>query len=276
MLRAWEDDADANDDDPLCDTNESNCEGKGHAFSTNEPGYEHKILNWQGDDSEGVVHRDTTHIKIYLGDDGTPAFFNPSIPFRGRMDELTMYKRPLSAVEVQELYFSASMAMRLPFDDAPGSETFQDTVDVSLQGGAYCSGKACPTAGINGRENQSVRFDGVDDVVQTDLRLDQSAAGGGATLTAWARPASASSGVHNVIRNSGYGWSLVRVGGAWRVYDGKGRAAVTAPVDVGQWQHLVAVFDPQTGLTLYKNGVAVNDTPAPIYHGDNAYPGWGF
>ena len=131
------------------------------------------------------------------------------------------------------------MAMRLPFDDPPGSETFQDTVDVSLQGGAYCSDETCPTAGINGRENQAMRFDGVDDVVQTDLQLDQSASGGGATLTAWARPASASPGVHDVIRSSGHGWSLVRVGDEWQVYDGKSASGVTAPVDVGQWQHLV-------------------------------------
>jgi len=272
MLRAWEDDRGVNDDDPLCDINESNCEGKGHTFSTNELSYDHKTLNWRGDDSEGVVGRDKTHIKIYLGDDGTPAFFNPSIPFRGRMDELTMYKRPLSAREVQELYFSASMAMRLPFDDAPGSETFQDTVDVSMQGGAYCSGSTCPTAGISGRENQAARFDGVDDIVQTDLQLDQSASGGGATLAVWARPRSASAGVHDVIRSEGHGWSLVRVGDAWRVYDGQDTAAVTAAVDVGQWQHLAAVLDPKAGLTLYKNGVAVNDTPEPIHHSANTSP----
>ncbi|WP_296895956.1 LamG domain-containing protein, partial [Thiohalocapsa sp.] len=277
-LRAWEYDdgfeAGHNyGDDPLCELNSSNCEGKGRTYTTHDPSDSYETLDWQGDDkssNDGLNHEDNTRIKIYLGASGNPAFVNPSIPFHGRMDELTMYKRPLSAREVQELYFSASMAMRLPFDDPPGSETFQDTVDVSLQGGAYCSGATCPTAGISGRDNQAALFDGVDDVVQTDLRLDQSANAGGATLTAWARPTSASSGVHDVIRSQGQGWSLVHDGDEWRVYDGKGIAAVSAPVDVGQWQYLAAVFDPQAGLTLYKNGVAVNDMPVPVYTAGNS------
>ncbi len=281
-LRAWEVDdgfeAGHNyGDDPLCELNASNCEGKGYTATTNDDSRDYKRLDWQGDDkssNDGLNHEDNTRIKITLGAPGTRAFTNPSVPFQGRMDELTMYKRPLSAREVQELYFSASMAMRLPFDDAPGSETFQDTVDVSMQGGAYCTGAdagdgTCPTAGINGRENQAVRFDGVNDVVQTDLRLDQSAISGGATLAVWVRPRSTSAGVHNVIRSQGYGWSLVRMGDEWQVYDGRDSAETNAPVDVGQWQHLAAVFDPQAGLTLYKNGVAVNGTPVPIYHTDD-------
>jgi hypothetical protein len=269
-LRAWEDDDGAESghnysDDPLCDLELNNCEGRGRTFTTHDPADPRITLDWEGDDkssSEGLNHEDRTRIEIYLGASGKPAFANPSVPFHGRMDELIVYKRPLSAVEVQELYFSASMAMRLPFDDPPGSETFRDTVDVSLHGGAYCSGSACPTAGINGRDNQAARFDGMDDVVYTDLHLDQSAEAGGATLAVWARPASASPGVHDVIRGSQQGWSLVRAGDVWRVYQpGAGPlTTVSAPVDVGQWQHLVAVFDPHAGVTLYKNGVAVAST----------------
>jgi hypothetical protein len=55
------------------------------------------------------------------------------------MDELIIYKRPLTADEMQELYLSASTAMHLRLDDPPGSQSFENGVDVSRQGNAFCT-----------------------------------------------------------------------------------------------------------------------------------------
>ncbi len=189
---------------------------------------------------------------------------NPSIPFRGRLDELIIYKRPLDAAEVNELYLSTFTALHLRLDDAPGTNSLENAVDLSKQSNATCSGSACPTTGVSGRMNQAALFDGVDDGLYTQVRIEQSsaqAAARGTTLMAWVYPASTSAGFHQVLSsdNGGYDWSLLRNGNVWAVFNGTDTNALntSASVDVNRWQHIAVVFLPGFGTFFYKNGALV-------------------
>jgi subtilisin-like proprotein convertase family protein len=201
---------------------------------------------------------------IHLGTPSESAIFNPSIPFRGRVDELIIYKRALDAAEVNELYLSAFAALHLPLDDAPGTNSLENAVDLSKQSNATCSGSACPTTGVSGRINQAALFDGVDDGLYTQVRIEQSsaqAAARGTTLMAWVYPTSASAGFHQVLSsdNGGYDWSLLRIGDRWAVFNGTDTNALVtnANVDVNRWQHIAVVFLPGFGTFFYKNGALV-------------------
>ncbi len=273
ILEAWEDDHGAEKghnygDDLLCDVGSSACT-RGQQFGYDTPSMPVQVFDWQGDNkspSDGLAGEDQTRINLYLGDSSHWAYRNPSIPFRGKMDELVIYKRPLSADQVQELYLSSATAMHLPLDDPPGSQSFENAVDVSRQGNAFCSASplaggtegGCPTAGVSGRINQAALFDGDNDVLNTTLTIDQSSDDiDGVTMMAWVYPKSTSSGYHMVVStdNNGWDWTLARYGGNWAVFNGTNKGNTGISVDVNQWQHIAAVFIPGQGTRFYKNGV---------------------
>jgi hypothetical protein len=110
----------------------------------------------------------------------------------------------------------------------------------------------------SGVEGGALSFDGIDDVVTTPVRIDQTAGSKGATLSAWVRPEFVPSGRHQVIctDDGGYDWSILCEGdGNWHVFTGGHSADTGLRVDIGQWQFLVAAFSPRAGVRFYKNGV---------------------
>ena len=257
-LRAWEDDTDVREDDPLCDVGSGSCT-TGYTYRNWQSSIPFTYrFDWKGDDS-GNFHEDTTHINLYMGNSTHWAYRNPATPVKAQLDDVTLYKRPLSPDEVQELYLSASAALHLKLDDAPGSQSFENSVDLSKQSNAFCTGTACPTAGVSGRLNQAALFDGVNDVLSTTLLLDESSTSPGATLMGWVKPSSVSTGRHDVLSTDAGGnqWSIVRDGNAWKITNGASLIATGATVDVNQWQHVAAVFKPGTGVKFYKNGALV-------------------
>ena len=268
-LEAWEDD-DGWNDDPLCEGGSKCSDNKGFKFSTNKPGMRYLAFDWQGDRTGGLPE-DSTHIKLYLGQDGAQssdwAFYNQSMPLRGMVDEVTLYKRPLDAAEVQELYLTPFTAMHLRLDDPPGSESFENAVDLSRQGNAYCTGAACPTAGVSGRIGQAALFNGASQGLNTPLVIDQASTSQGVTMMAWVYPGGTSAGRHQIISsdNTGYDWSLLREGGNWAVFNGSGSVDTGASVDVNRWQHIAAVFRPGQGVRFYKNGNLAGNSSAIGY-----------
>lgn len=279
-LRAWEsDDGERgrfNSDDPLCDVGSGACTA-GYTFWNTQPSIPFtRIFDWQGDQRDGGVldNEDQTRISLYLGDSTHWTYRNPSLPLKGRLDDVVLYKRPLTADEVHELYLSASAALRLSLDDAPGSQSFENSVDLSLQSNAFCTGAACPTAGVSGRMNQAALFDGSSDILSTTLLLDESTTSPGATLMGWVKPSSTSTGRHDVFSTDSGGnqWSIVRDGSAWKIANGQSLIDTGFTADVGQWQHIAATFKPGVGITFYKNGtlsttlttIATSTTNAPL------------
>ena len=68
--------------------------------------------------------------------------------------------------------------------------------------------------------------------------------------------------------NGGYDWSLLRDGATWHVYTGEASRSTGQSVDVGQWQHIAAVFEKgyPYGVRFYKNGV---ETVIPYWDWDD-------
>jgi subtilisin-like proprotein convertase family protein len=248
----WEEDGPGRDDDLVVRRD----------FSTSDPSGSFK----QQGTGLGAADEPRTILTLY------GSLTNPSIPFRGRLDELTIYKRPLDAAEVNELYLAAFTALHLRLDDAPGTKSLENSVDLSKQSNAFCSGSACPTTGVSGRMNQAALFDGVDDALNTPLKLDQSFFGS-ATLMAWVYPNSQSGGQHQVLSsdNGGYDWSLLRDGSFWAVFNGSSNVNTGASVDVNRWQHIAAVFRPWFGsIQFYKNGSLVGNLGTTRYNLDTS------
>ena len=150
--------------------------------------------------------------------------------------------------------------LRLRMDEALWNSTVNEVVDRSGAGNHGRSYNGATTT-ASGKYGFAGIFDGINDYVATPLTLDQSATGPGATLAAWVYPASTSANNHFVIGtdNGGNDWSLLRNGATWWVANGVDAALVNTGVAVtaNAWQHLALVFNPASGVTLYRNGAAV-------------------
>ncbi|MBI85026.1 MAG: hypothetical protein CMJ81_17670, partial [Planctomycetaceae bacterium] len=113
---------------------------------------------------------------------------------------------------------------------------------------------------------ESLYFDGVNDVLTVPVPLDQDSRGG--TFEAWVYPESVD-GIGQLISTAddGSGWTLSRSGASWWITAGGFPYSTGLTVDANQWQHLAAVFDPDNGVTLYKNGVRSSYLPATVDSG---------
>lgn len=103
-------------------------------------------------------------------------------------------------------------------------------------------------------------FDGVDDYVGFGNAVYVSQdTNDTATFEAWVCPTSTSANRHAVIStdNGGFDWGLIREGTKWFVFTGENSRDTGLSVDVGEWQHVVAVFAGPSKCTFYKNGQPV-------------------
>ena len=152
-------------------------------------------------------------------------------------------------------------------DEVTGSTSFADASGNNHNGS--CSGTTCPTAGVAGKFDYALQFDGVDDFVSLGnppgLNLS-----GQLTLMAWVNPSS-TTGLQNIVAH-GYTASpqaavFLRINsgnyqiGSW---DGANHltAAAIPPGDVGTWVHLAGVYDGSY-WRLYRNGILETATPDP-------------
>jgi len=216
-------------------------------FDTNAPGLRFMALN----DKD-------RYAGLYLGDDTHWAFYNNAMPFRGVLDDVAIYRRPLSTEEIDELYRAAGLALHLKLDEAPGVSTFENSVDLSQQSNAFCAsaGGACPTTGVAGRINQAALFDGSSDWLSTTLTLDTSQGG---ALMAWVRPA-ASGNTTRVVLSTG-NWAIVREGLRWKVLNGATLFDTGAAVTPNEWQHVATTLE-QGQVKFYLNGQLITTTTA--------------
>lgn len=83
--------------------------------------------------------------------------------FSGALDDVQVYRTALDAAEVRALYDglrARSYALRMQLEEPPTTTIFRDGSGNLLTGG--CTGAACPTTGLPGRDGQAARFDGDD------------------------------------------------------------------------------------------------------------------
>lgn len=134
------------------------------------------------------------------------------------------------------------------------------------------------TSFVDGRVNRAFHLDGVDDYV--DVGALPAVAGADAlTVTAWVRRAHGDFSVGGIVgqwNTGGAGQNrfllynsegaLAGQGGFVVEFAGGGALSVvgTAPIPVGEWQHIAAVWRGSDGfIGLYKNGVLESSTTGP-------------
>lgn len=182
---------------------------------------------------------------------------NNSIPFRGLIDEVYIYKRPLVVTdlvdEVEELYYAAALAMRLRLDDPPGATRFDDWTG-QYDGYAPAGSATAPVSGVGGRINQAARFDGVNDMITVPITLTPQF-----TLAAWVRfPDASWGGTRRTIMQFGSHapWLGISGTGGLRLV-GRDLGETTAgSVPTQAWAHVAYAWNGAAGA-LYINGASV-------------------
>ncbi len=181
-------------------------------------------------------------------------------PFEGRIDEVAVHKKALSAEEVADAYEAGTVVLRLPLDDAPGSSEFVEA--LGQQNGSCSSAATCPTAGVPGRDEMALLFDGQDDVVTVsdvdtgDVRE--------LTVAAWVRLKALPGGIMRFV-TVGDEKAVIRYDdGQLDFYVGK--VGVPTPVIqhvrhtpgwvADRWYHVAGTYDGDR-MRLYLDGVEV-------------------
>jgi hypothetical protein len=110
-----------------------------------------------------------------------------------------------------------------------------------------------------------LEFDGIDDFVQTTLKIDQSSSTS-ITMMAWVYPTGTSLGRRQVVSSDDgwWDWSLLQQGLYWHVFTGDGSWNSASAVEFNQWQHVAAVFKAGEDVVFYKNAVGRSRGFAPV------------
>ncbi len=185
-----------------------------------------------------------------------------SAPFEGKIDEVAIFKTALSADEVADLYNAGIQVLHLPLNDAPGASDF---VDATGQRNGSCSGAGCPTAGVPGRDEMALRFDGVDDVVT--IREANTADLNTISLAAWVKLNSTPGGIMRFV-TVGDEKAVIRyepnAGGDLHFYirtaDGAFHHLRAGNLQTDTWYHVVGAYDGAT-MRLYLDGAEVASQP---------------
>ena len=212
------------------------------------------------------------------------AYYSPSIYFSGKIDDVRIYSRALSAAEILTLYKSGSevvdkiQPVRLnkglvgywPFD---GNTIVNNVADLSGNGnnGLLQPTNATSSMKVAGKIGQGLKFDGTTQYVSNTLSLPAANASG----CAWFKSNNVatdqsifSQGTNNNFRMRISGSFLYAYvgqdGGGTKSTDGT-RAGLSSNV----WTHSCMVFDGST-LKLYINGVFKQSVSAVTTLGTSA------
>ncbi len=208
--------------------------------------------------------------KLYLGDAAAtpprPAVKINAISFRGRLDDVRVYRYTMSSDEVQALYQNGTMPLYLRFDDPSGAglsrQGYNNAVDPTKGANGVCSpASACPTTGAPGRINLAAQFDGVNDYVE--VRNTASLAPQKISIAAWiqadawtpeywrgviaAKDSPSGQGFRLSAGENGRAAFGVSVDGQW--YE----AVSPQVMSLGVWYHVVGAYDGGT-ISVYING----------------------
>ncbi len=201
--------------------------------------------------------------------------------YEGRIDDVRIYNKALSASEVNDLYvqtkgtkvnavakgvgsaFSNGLVGHWTFD---GPDMINNVADVSGNGNTgYLNGQTATTTVI-GKVGQALEFDGVNDYVDTGITTTLT----NFTVATWvkgiATPASGdSSGPVHKEKNFQVVWdhnnstfrgaAALSVGGSWY-------AAKFSTLNADTWYYLVATYDGET-LNAYTDGVLTTSNTSP-------------
>ena len=208
--------------------------------------------------------------------------------FKGKMDEIRIYRTALNADEVAQVYAGSVRSLKLTFDEAPGQDIFDDSSGNEYDG--TCSGKSgCPDSGIPARDNQAARFDGgvadddgTDGIADYITLKDAESLGlkdASFTVLAWVKPDSLSGDraiLGTTVNQTQRGLHLILRDGKpyFGFYNADTASGTTLSTD--KWTHLAWRYD-KDNLTqsIYINGQldAQGIGKAPFLGADTVYVG---
>ena len=148
-----------------------------------------------------------------------------------------------------------------PWTGAPG-----EVIDSSGKGyhGTAHNGAAQDVPGVT--SYAAAAFDGGDDSISTDLMIDQSSTSPGATFMAWVYPTDRSSRYAYLLStdNGGSDWGLGTYAYYWLIDAGDTQYWVYDyyGMKTNAWMHVAVVFDPNTGVQFYRDGVLIFNSAA--------------
>lgn len=113
-----------------------------------------------------------------------------------------------------------------------------------------------------GRFGRAGSFNGTTHYVSTTLSINQSPSSPGVTMEAWVYPTMTDGNPRSILstENGGYDWGIIVQNGKWHVNTGLSQKDTGIAVDLNTWQHITAVFTPQSGIKFYKNDTVVDIT----------------
>ncbi|MCA9960734.1 MAG: LamG domain-containing protein, partial [Anaerolineales bacterium] len=183
--------------------------------------------------------------------------------FMGTLDDFRVYGNALTDAAIADMFRATSMALDLPFDEAPGSDVFGDQSGNAIS--VSCSGSTCPTSGVPGRFNQSLSFDGVDDFLT--IGTSSTALGtseGSFTAMMWIKPdtfwGTNDSGTLPLLEVGDNYYLGLQGYGRLSAFTGSFNAWTsnfTLYNATGRWHHLAYVFENGT-YKFYVNGAYID------------------
>ncbi|MGH2271482.1 LamG-like jellyroll fold domain-containing protein, partial [Anaerohalosphaeraceae bacterium U12dextr] len=197
-------------------------------------------------------------------------------PFRGRLDELTIYTTSLNDLRIQSmpgLAFQEQFGTLgyWKFDDLAGptaSDTSAMASSGTLNGGMTFEKNA--VAGVRG---QALSFDGVDDFVQ--ITNGTSTPGTGFTVCLWAYPTAVKTWARFIDFGNGsasdnillarYSTTNDLVLEAYNGSSSGGIVRAANAIELNQWQHFAATLDSAGNAKLYKNGILIQSGTTGIF-----------
>ncbi len=184
--------------------------------------------------------------------------------FNGKMDEIRIYNRILSANEIRKLYeWAPGPVAHWKFDEATGATAYDSVASSSFAGGNH--GSISGATWAQGKYGGALDFDGVDDYVNigepNDLMIS-----GGMTVTAWIKHGEALTSNQYVIGKMGgsgqRAWGLSVEGEASPdeyaftiAADGTNIRQSYAYANPEEWTFVVGIFEPSSYLRFYLNGI---------------------
>ncbi|MCP4541305.1 MAG: hypothetical protein GY832_29590, partial [Chloroflexi bacterium] len=205
--------------------------------------------------------------------------------FAGELRDFRVYNYTMNDAKAADLYNTNYYALQLRFDEAPGEDIFDDTsgnaVPIACDSNArpFLNGTVCPDSGIPGRNNQSLRFDGVDDYLTISTPpVDLGLGNGSFTVMAWVKLDSLT-GDQTILGSDQLDWSdwdndivfAVRDGQPYMRYGNtsinlENELTSDTTLNVDEWYHLAWVYGKESErgnnetatMSIYLNG---NSTP---------------
>ena len=182
----------------------------------------------------------------------------------GYLDDLRVYKYPLSLTDIQSLHQNSAPQLHFTFDEASEATFF---VDSSRHGNVgrptmMLGNLLNPVPGVDGKLGNKASFNGSGTITVDPATAVKNLANG-FSITAWVRPHDLT-GQQQILsharthNNTGFGFGFndndSLMFRTWGVKD----HTSTAVVQTGRWQHVAVVFDSHNTAKFYLDGQFVS------------------